>query len=153
MRGKIYYRLRTQLFLAYLGRKAPGLCRLFGLALMLFGLLYLPSSGRQERLLVQYRVIYGGKVHTTAYNSLVSQCDDTPWITASGTRCREGVIAANHLPFGTKVVIQGFGDQIVTVEDRMNARYKRRIDIWMRHYSDARRYGVREVKYFLLEQV
>jgi 3D (Asp-Asp-Asp) domain-containing protein len=43
------------------------------------------------------------------------------------------MIAANWLPFGTKVKIpELFGDKIFTVEDRMNARYGfGRIDIWM----------------------
>ncbi|MBI5700182.1 3D domain-containing protein [Candidatus Saganbacteria bacterium] len=80
-----------------------------------------------------------------------SQTDSTPWITASGTRCREGVIASNFLPMGAKVLIEGFGDRVFVVEDRMNKRYNRRIDIWFRDYSDARQFGVRTIKYHVIK--
>lgn len=97
-----------------------------------------------------HKILYSGVVIATAYNSLPGQTDDAPWVTASGTRCREGVIAANHLPLGTKVMIEGFGNRVFTVEDRMNKRYNKRIDIWFRHYDDARNFGVRKVKYYIL---
>jgi len=98
-----------------------------------------------------FKVIFSATTTATAYNSMEWQCDSTPWITASGTRCREGVIAANHLPIGTKVLIEGFGGQVFIVEDRMNRRYKKRIDIWMREYDDALRFGKRTIKYYVLE--
>ncbi|MBU4466828.1 hypothetical protein KKF47_02055, partial [Patescibacteria group bacterium] len=41
----------------------------------------------------------------TAYSSTVWETDDTPFITAAGTQTRDGVIASNLLPFGTKVKI------------------------------------------------
>jgi len=108
----------------------------------------LPSSAK----FAKYRIISIGRVLATAYNSMEGQTDSTPWITASGTRCREGVIAANHLPIGTKVMIEGYGDRVFTVEDRMNARYNKRIDIWMRNYQDAKRFGVRNIKYYIVEK-
>ena len=80
------------------------------------------------------------------------QTDSTPWTTASGTMCREGVVAANHLPIGTKLLIEGYGDKIFTVEDRMNARYYKRIDIWMRNHQDAKKFGVRKIKYYIIEK-
>ncbi len=98
----------------------------------------------------QHKIVYSGSVIATAYNSLPGQTDDSPWITASGTRCRTGVIASNHLPLGTKVIIEGFGDKVFTVEDRMNKRYHRRIDIWFRDLRQARRFGVKKVKYYVL---
>ena len=42
-------------------------------------------------------------VVVTAYSSTVWQTDDTPFITASGTTVRDGIVAANFLPMGTKV--------------------------------------------------
>lgn len=98
-----------------------------------------------------YNVKYSDIVDATAYNSLSWQTDSTPWITASGTRCKEGTIAANFLPFGTKVLIDGFGDQIFVVEDRMNRRYKKRIDIWMRKYNDAVKFGKRKIIFYVIE--
>ncbi|HCC83461.1 TPA: hypothetical protein DEP96_01275 [Candidatus Uhrbacteria bacterium] len=86
-------------------------------------------------------------VPSTAYNSEVGQCDDTPFITASGTHVRPGVIAANFLPIGTKVKIpKYYGEQVFVVEDRMNARYDKRIDIWMESHSDAIKWGIRNVE-------
>jgi len=89
----------------------------------------------------------------TAYNSLENQTDSTPWITAAGTRCREGVIASNFLPMRTKVMIEGFGDRIFVVEDRMNRRYNKRIDIWFRSYGDAIQFGRRTLKFYVVEEV
>ena len=89
---------------------------------------------------------YTMKVTATAYNSEVGQTDDTPFITASGTTVRHGVIAANFLPIGTMVKIPDlYGDQIFTVEDRMNPRYDKRVDIWMVERSEAIQFGVRTI--------
>jgi len=124
--------------------------RTVGVILLLAFLVSVSSSGRESRL-TKYKILGWGRVTATAYNSMVWQCDDTPWITASGTRCREGVIAANFLPLGTKVMIEGFGNRVFIVEDRMNRRYTNRIDIWMRTYSGALKFGRRQIKYYIVE--
>ncbi|MEK7183028.1 MAG: hypothetical protein AAB776_00150 [Patescibacteria group bacterium] len=86
-------------------------------------------------------------VTASAYNSIEAQTDSTPFITASGTTVRHGVIAANFLPIGTQVTIPDYyGDQIFVVEDRMNARYTNNVDIWMENIADAKRFGRRSVK-------
>jgi 3D (Asp-Asp-Asp) domain-containing protein len=95
-------------------------------------------------------ILYSGTVIATAYNSEPGQTDGSPWITASGTRCHEGVIAANHLPIGTKVLIDGFGNRVFTVEDRMSRRYNKRIDIWFRSHQAAKKFGVRRIRYHVL---
>jgi 3D (Asp-Asp-Asp) domain-containing protein len=81
-------------------------------------------------------------VLATAYSSTPDQTFGNPFITASGTRVRPGVIAANFLPIGTRVRI---GNTIYTVEDRLNSRFNNtyRIDIWMESRSQAREFGVR----------
>lgn len=85
-------------------------------------------------------------VTATAYTSEIWQTDSTPFITASGTTVRHGVIAANFLPIGTKVKIPDYyGDQIFVVEDRMNQRYYYRVDIWMEDIGEARQFGVRNI--------
>jgi len=121
------------------------------LGFFLLALMTIASAGRQVILLGEHRVAYSGTIVATAYNSLPNQTDDTPWITAAGTRCREGVIASNFLPIGTKVVIEGFGNQVFIVEDRMNKRFNKRIDIWFRHYNDAMKFGKRKIRYHVLE--
>lgn len=89
---------------------------------------------------------YTMTVPATAYNSEIGQTDSTPFITASGTHVRPGVIAANFLPIGTRVKIPDlYGDQVFVVEDRMNARYHKRVDIWMEHHADAIAFGVKNI--------
>jgi 3D (Asp-Asp-Asp) domain-containing protein len=86
-------------------------------------------------------------VPATAYNSLESQTDSTPNITASGTTTRHGVLAANFLPIGTRVKIpQIYGEDVFIVEDRMNPRYNKRIDIWMEDYDDAIQFGYKNLE-------
>lgn len=80
----------------------------------------------------------------TAYSSEPGQTDDTPFLTASQTHVRDGVVAANFLPIGTRVKIPAlFGDKIFIVEDRMNPRYDKKMDIWMDQTSDAIKFGLR----------
>jgi 3D (Asp-Asp-Asp) domain-containing protein len=84
------------------------------------------------------------RVSMTAYNSLPEQTDSNPFETAMGTTTRHGIVAANFVPLGTYIKIpELYGDEIFIVEDRMNARYTNRVDIWMEEYSDARKFGVK----------
>ena len=84
-------------------------------------------------------------IDVTAYTSTVEECDSDPFITADGSRVRDGIIAANFLPFGTKFrVPEYFGDKIFTVHDRMNSRYGVRIDIWTERKADAKKFGVKK---------
>lgn len=92
----------------------------------------------------------------TAYNSDVSQCNGNPCITANGYNLckykKEDTVAANHLAFGTKIKIpEYFGDKVFTVRDRMNSRYRNRVDVWMVNYSDARNFGIRRAEIHVLE--
>lgn len=86
----------------------------------------------------------------TAYTSEVGQTDESPCITASGLdvceRNMENIVAANFLPLGTRVKIpELYGDRVFYVEDRMNARYNYKMDIWMDDLSDAEAFGVKYV--------
>ncbi len=93
------------------------------------------------------------RVIATAYSSSVWQTDDTPFITAAGTRVRDGIVANNYLPFGTKIKIPDlFGDKIFTVEDRMNWRKGNyQIDIWFPSYSEAKNFGAQTTHIEILE--
>lgn len=105
----------------------------------------LPSAGERQ---APRKV----SVTTTAYSSDVWQTDSTPFITASGTTVRHGVLAANFLPIGTKVKIPAlYGDQIFVVEDRMNARYWQRMDIWMATNAEAKTFGARRLEIEIYE--
>lgn len=84
----------------------------------------------------------------TAYTSHAAQTDSTPCITASGLdvceRGMEDIVATNFnwLPFGTKIKIpELFGDRVFIIHDRMNSRYSQRVDVWMKSYAEAVKFG------------
>lgn len=82
-------------------------------------------------------------VTMTAYSSTPDQTDDTPFTTANGTHVRDGIVATNALPFHTRVRFPDlFGDKVFVVEDRMNARYTTRMDIWMTTRKQAMDFGI-----------
>lgn len=104
----------------------------------------------------QYEQIVIRRVWTpvTAYSSTPDQTDDTPFITASGTRTRDGVVAANFLPIGTKVRMPTiYGDKVFVVEDRMNSRYYLRMDIWMASRQQALQFGKRTVPIEIIREI
>lgn len=99
---------------------------------------------------------WSGHIVITAYNSEPGQTDDSPCITANNFNvCENGVedtIAANFLPFGTKVRIPAlFGDRVFVVRDRMNRRFSNRVDVWMLERPDAVKFGVKIAKIEVLK--
>ncbi|PIT88551.1 MAG: hypothetical protein COU29_02105 [Candidatus Magasanikbacteria bacterium CG10_big_fil_rev_8_21_14_0_10_36_32] len=88
------------------------------------------------------------EVVMTAYTSTPDQTDDSPFIAASGKYVYDGMLAANWLPFGTKIKIpELYGDKIFTVDDRMNSRYGYgRMDIWLDTTKiEAKKFGVKRL--------
>lgn len=84
------------------------------------------------------------KTTITAYSSVPWETDSTPHQTASGACVRDGIVAANFLAFGTKLRIPGlFGNKIFEVQDRMNTRYPKRVDVWMLHSHENRLFGIK----------
>ncbi len=85
------------------------------------------------------------KIVVTAYSSTPDQTDNTPFITASGTLVKDGVVASNFLAFGTKIRFpQLYGDKIFIVEDRMHERFTNdRIDIWFPNRQAAQDFGIK----------
>jgi 3D (Asp-Asp-Asp) domain-containing protein len=91
------------------------------------------------------------EVWITAYASVPQETSDHPFITASGERVRDGIVAANFLPFGTEIEIPSlFGDKVFTVEDRMNRKFSGRVDIWMPSVNDAIDFGIRHAQVVIL---
>jgi len=81
-------------------------------------------------------------VSASAYSSSVDETDDTPFITARGTYVRDGIVAANFLPFGTVIKIPAiYGNKIFVVEDRMNSRYNLNVDLWFPSKELAKQFG------------
>jgi len=89
----------------------------------------------------------------TAYSSTIQETDDTPYITAAGTTVRDGIIANNYFPLGTKIRIpELYGDKIFVVEDRMNwQKSNYHFDIWFSSYSDALNFGAKRTYIEILE--
>ncbi len=89
-------------------------------------------------------------VRLTAYapldpNATEGMCfSGDPSVTASGTRAREGVVAANFLKFGTKIKIPSlYGDRVFTVEDRMSSRFTNTVDVLVSSRQEAFSFGTK----------
>lgn len=107
-------------------------------------------------------------VRATAYNSLVSQTNAQPFVTATGARTRWGIVAVSRdllgtdLPYGSLVRLRDLGGHasgrgagaydglleglVFTVEDTMHPRKTQQIDVWFAEYADAVRWGVRRLE-------
>lgn len=89
----------------------------------------------------------------TAYTSSVDETDDTPFITASGARTRDGIIACPpKYDFGTVIEING---KKYECQDRMNSRYhnQERFDIWVETKEEAFQWGVKKMQIVIWEMV
>lgn len=117
-----------------------GLVTLYGQALIQ------PANPDTPVVVAQYWVII------TAYSSTFDQTDSTPFITASGTYVRDGVVACNFLKFGTRVRFpQLYGEKIFVVEDRMAPRNSHKMDVWFVTRWQAKQFGVKKAKVEVLE--
>jgi 3D (Asp-Asp-Asp) domain-containing protein len=94
-------------------------------------------------------------VTVTAYNPTTDQTDSDPLVAASMRKVRLGTIAVSRdlfdqgWVFGRKVRIEGIG--IFEINDLMNKRFNKRIDIFMWDESQARQFGKKSIKAALLE--
>lgn len=93
------------------------------------------------------------KVKASAYNTVRAQTNNNPTLTAWGDRLKPGmkVIAVSHdlirlgLKHNTMVRIEGLPGKY-QVKDKMNKRWKHKIDIYMGYDTRAaRRWGRRTV--------
>jgi len=114
---------------------ASGLITLNGNALI-------QSVNPNTPIVVESRIVF-----VTAYSSTPDQTDSTPFITASGTHVRDGIVACNFLSFGTYVRFPDmYGDKIFVVEDRMALRNSHKIDIWFNTRWEAIQFGARNIR-------
>lgn len=82
------------------------------------------------------------QAHVTAYTSSADECGNDLGITASGALARDGVVACNFLPFGTRLKIPAmFGDKEFEVKDRMAKSKQDFIDVWVETKPEAFRIG------------
>ncbi|MEW6585819.1 MAG: hypothetical protein AB1442_09460 [Nitrospirota bacterium] len=84
----------------------------------------------------------------TAYTAEVAQTDSSPTTTASNVTVREGIIANNCLPFGTRIRVHG---KVYEVQDRMDDRHGcDNFDIYMTDYSRAVSFGKQPLRYEII---
>jgi len=108
------------------------------------------------------------RLRATAYNSMVSQTDTQPFVTATGERTRWGIIAvsrdllADDLPYGSLVRLRDLGsfhtgrgvgayrtllqDTLFVVEDTMHPRKTNQVDLWFADHASAIAWGVRRLE-------
>jgi 3D (Asp-Asp-Asp) domain-containing protein len=120
----------------------------------------------KERALLRGRLIEAGvpvcdddgnvflKLVATGYSSSIFETDDTPFITAANTHTRPGIVAMSRdllraytpnapFHFGDRIHIAGLGEFIV--EDSMNRRWRKRMDIWFPSRKEAFDFGKRNL--------
>ncbi|MCG8530240.1 MAG: 3D domain-containing protein [Desulfovibrionales bacterium] len=94
-------------------------------------------------------------VKVTAYSPRVQETDSTPFITASNTKVRPGIVAVSRdlfdkgWVFGKKIYIKSLG--VFTIEDLMAKRKNNQVDIFMPKTARALAFGRRNLEAFLLE--
>ena len=97
-------------------------------------------------------------IEVSAYNvGDINQCSGDPCISANGENICLAInigykrCAANFVSFGTKLEIEGYGICVVT--DRMNSRYKNRVDIAMsfKDLEKAKEFGVKNLKVSIIQ--
>ncbi|MFH1412925.1 MAG: hypothetical protein ABIG10_02755 [bacterium] len=107
----------------------------------------------QRILTPEYEVINKRIRQITAYNvGDIYQCAGDPCISANGENICIAIekgykrCAANFVPFGTRLEIEGYGQCIVT--DRMNSRYTSRVDIAMPYDQkpEAKEFGLKSLE-------
>ena len=93
----------------------------------------------------------------TAYSPRRVETDETPFHNGAGTAVEEGQIAVSKDLFlagwvyGRKVWIENYG--VYTIMDRMNYRYRDRVDIFMHSTSRAKKFGRKELIVALLGEI
>ena len=92
-------------------------------------------------------------VVVTAYSSTVDQTDNSPYLTAAGTKVEDGVVANNTLPFGTKIKFPAlYGDKVFTVEDRLHWKKSNyHVDVWFPSREKALEFGKKHTYIEVLE--
>jgi len=88
---------------------------------------------------------------STAYSPTVEECDGDPWTTATGMRSGYGIVAVDPtaIPYFTKMYIEGYGYAIAG--DCGGAIKQNRIDVFFYKTDEAKRWGRKNVKVYILE--
>ena len=118
------------------------------------------------------KLLFLGVLTVTSYRSVPNQTDSTPFITSTNERVHDGGVAVSRdllCPLSLKLKLRHarkgcqfqnkihYGDQLFTgpggfrvVNDCMNARHKRRIDLWVPTLRMEKKYGVSRQSVYLV---
>jgi len=91
----------------------------------------------------EIEILEDRKVTVTAYSSTEWETQGDPFVTASGKRVEDGIVANNFLAFGTEIKLpEIFGDKTFTVQDRMHFRKSDyHFDVWFPSHKQALNFG------------
>jgi len=83
------------------------------------------------------------RVIVTGYSSSIQETQGDPFVTASGEKVREGIVANNLLNFDSKIRLpELFDNKEFIVKDRMNSRKGYyHVDIWFPSRQEALEFG------------
>lgn len=99
-----------------------------------------------------------GSLQVTAYRSVPQQTDSSPFTTSIGERVTirgcavsQDLLSKNGGPFnyGDLLYIEGVGFRFVN--DTMNVRNKKHIDLWVPTYQEEKKIGVSTKKVWLVK--
>lgn len=86
----------------------------------------------------------------TAYSPTKEECDDSPFVTADGSRVRFGIVAGDKaFRFGTKLYVKGLG--IYHIHDRGSSIKGKRLDIFFFCTNYAKQFGVQKRNVLILD--
>ncbi|MEA2085214.1 MAG: hypothetical protein U9O82_13455 [Thermodesulfobacteriota bacterium] len=115
---------------------------------------------REEAQTQPYEIISETVRYVTAYNvNDPDQCFGDPCISANGENICNALdlghkrCAANFVPLGTRLFVENNGECLVT--DRMNSRYKNRVDIAMKkdEKDKALKFGIQKINVKILAKI
>jgi len=104
-------------------------------------------------------VIFLGNLQITSYRSVPEQTDSTPFITATGQHTHDSGVALSRdllsrwngsVRYGDIIYIDGFGFKVVN--DCMNKRHTKAVDIWVETYKEEKAIGIRQRNVWLVQK-
>lgn len=100
-------------------------------------------------------VLLSAALTVTSYRSIPSQTDNSPFHTSIGERTHPGGCAVSRdllnkeAPYGTYLYIDGIG--LCRVNDTMNERHRRAVDLWVATYEQEKQIGVRRLAVYKVQ--
>ncbi len=104
-----------------------------------------------------FKALLLGVLTVTSYRSVPEQTDDSPFITSIGEHVHEGGIAVSQdllksgqVRYHDIIYVEGFG--FYQVNDTMNQRHVKHVDIWVETLLEEKMVGVQYHKVYVLRR-